>query len=124
MATSPVVPERKKRGALFWILVGVGSLVLLIAAALGAVGFIAYRTMTNAGITQELLKSNPKFAAHKMVVMVNPDLEVVSENPATDEIIVRSKSKGATLVHRMAADGKSATMEPVPEPVPEKAKAK
>ena len=114
MATSPVVPEGKKRGALFWILIGVGSLILLIGVAIGGIGYVAYRTMTNAGITQDLLKSNPKFAAHKMMLMVNPDLEVVSENPATNEIIVHSKSKGTTSIHRMAEDGKSVTMEPVP----------
>ncbi len=128
MATSPVVPERKKRGALFWILIGVGSLFLLAVVAIGGISYVAYRTMANAGVTTDLLKSNPKFAAHKMLVMVNQDLEVVSENPATDEIIVRSKSKGTTLLHRMASDGKSAIMEPVPAPAaeetPEKAKAK
>lgn len=124
MATSPVVPERKKRGAIFWILIAAGCLVLLTVLAIGGITYLAYSRLTNAGITQELLKSNPKFAAHKMVVMVNPDLEIVSENPATDEIIVRSKSRGTTLVHRMSADGKNISLEPVPEPAQEKAKAK
>jgi flagellar basal body-associated protein FliL len=112
-------PEpKKKRGALFWILIGLGGFALLFALAIGGIGYFAYSTMQNAGITPELLKSNPKFAAHKMVVMVDQDLEVVSENPETDEIIVRSKSKGANFQHKLDQQSKSVELVPV-APAPE-----
>jgi len=118
MAISEAAPAAKKRGPLFWIITGVLILGLLIAVVIGGVGYFAYQTMTNAGITPELLKSNPKFAAHKMVVVVDKDLEIVSENPDTDEIVVRSKSKGVTSMHKMDPDGKGVMMIPV-TPAPE-----
>jgi hypothetical protein len=118
MDTSGAAPQAKKRGPVFWILIGVASLVLLFVVVAGGIGYYAYRTVVASGVTPELMRSNPKFATHKLAVIMNKDLEIISEDQATDEITVRSKSTKATSIHKMNDDGKGFTMEPV-EPTPE-----
>ena len=117
MAASGSTPQAKKRGPVFWILIGIAALVLVFVVVAGGVGYYAYRTVVDAGVTPELMRSNPKFAAHKMAVIVDKDLEIVSEDPATDEITVRSKSTKVTSVHKMDAEGKGFVLVPVEQGV-------
>jgi hypothetical protein len=99
--------EQKRRGPLFWVLTGIAVLVLLLVLVIGFVGYRGYQAAERAGITPEIMKSNPKFGAHKMMVAFDPKLEIIAEDADKDEITVREKASGNTFVHRMDPQGKA-----------------
>jgi hypothetical protein len=75
-------PPPKKSNVLLWVLVGVGGFFLLIALVV-IVG-IAY------------IARNPELAMTKMITAANPNVEVVSVDKRSREIILRDKQTGKT----------------------------
>lgn len=89
MSTTPPVMPSKQRGPLFWILVGLGVFALLGAIVIGITGFTVLRT------AREIQNSdNPDFAAAKLFLRLNSNLELISEDPADGSITVRNKKTG------------------------------
>ncbi len=88
------LPAKKKGRAIFWILGGCLGLVIL-----GAIVFfsLTYFVFRKAGIDPDLMKSNPTLAVAKMVMTVNPDIEVLSVDEKTGIIRVRDKKTGKTM---------------------------
>ena len=92
----------KKRGPLFWILAGCGTLVVIAGIVIAVGGFWAFRAAKQAGLDPELLQKNPAMAVAKMMVAANPDLEFVSVDDARGIITVRDKKTGKKLTVNLA----------------------
>jgi len=75
-------PPPKKSNALLWVLVGVGGFFLLIA--LVVVGGIAY------------VARNPAIVMTKLITASNPNVEVLSVDKGSQQVILRDKKTGKT----------------------------
>jgi hypothetical protein len=73
-------PPPKKSNALLWVLVGVGGFFLLIA--LVVVGGIAY------------VARNPAIVMTKLITASNPNVEVLSVDKGSQQVILRDKKTG------------------------------
>jgi hypothetical protein len=73
-------PPPKKSNALLWVLVGVGGFFLLIALAV--VGGIAY------------VARNPAIVMTKLITASNPNVEVLSVDKDSQQVILRDKKTG------------------------------
>lgn len=93
---------KKKRGPLFWILTGCGTLVVLAAIVVMVGGWWAYRAVKQAGLDPELMEKNPAMAVAKLMAVVNPDIEVLSVDDARGVIKVRDKKSGKILSVNLA----------------------
>ncbi|HLK19374.1 MAG TPA: hypothetical protein VKT81_10470 [Bryobacteraceae bacterium] len=85
MATSfqpPPPPPPQKSKTLLWVLVGVGGFFLLIA--LVVVGGIAY------------VARNPAAFMTKVITAANPNVEVLSVDKGSQQVILRDKKTGKT----------------------------
>jgi hypothetical protein len=75
-------PPPKKSNALLWVLVGIGGFFLLIA--LVVVGGIAY------------VARNPAIVMTKLITASNPNVEVLSVDKGSQQVILRDKKTGKT----------------------------
>jgi hypothetical protein len=91
---APAAPAKGKRGPLPYILLGCGAIAVLAVLGLVMAGWFVKGKLEQAGLSSEEAKSNPAMAAAKMMVAVNPDLELVSADEARGTITVRQKSTG------------------------------
>jgi hypothetical protein len=73
-------PPPKKSNALLWVLVGIGGFFLLIA--LVVVGGIAY------------VARNPAIVMTKLITASNPNVEVLSVDKGSQQVILRDKKTG------------------------------
>jgi len=103
----PPAAAPKGKGPLFWILIGVGVLMLMVVGAVTIGGFFVYRAAKSAGFDSTLLKNNPGLAIAKMAVAANPDLETVSTNDSAGTITVRDKTNGDVLTLRFDTEKKT-----------------
>ncbi|HVN32627.1 MAG TPA: hypothetical protein VMT45_11635 [Thermoanaerobaculaceae bacterium] len=92
---APGAPAPKKgTSPLVWILAGCGGLIVIAMLVLLAGGyFVAHKVKGYA----EIAKKNPAMAAAKIMVSVNPDLEIVSEDDDKGTITVRDKKTGEEI---------------------------
>src|SRR5215470_3131274 len=101
-------PPKKSGGALKWVLIGCGSLIIIgtIVVVLGM--WFAWNKAKEVGLDPDLIQRKPALAFAKMAVASNPDVEMVSVDESHDQITVRDKKTGKTMVVnvRQAADGK------------------
>ena len=88
---------RKKRGPLFWVLLGCGGLILVAAVIILAASLFFMGVARRAGVDTELMKTNPALAAAKMLAATNPDVEVVSIDEGKGIIRLRDKKTGKTM---------------------------
>lgn len=99
MHASEVPPRTpKKRGPLFWVIIGVASFVVLVMIAFGAIAYMGFRA---AGLDREMLKDHPDYAATKLQVIANPNNEILEENIETGEIRYRDKMTGQVFVSKI-----------------------
>ena len=96
----------KKSNLVWWILGGCLGLVLLGALATGVGGFLLFQRVKNAGIDAELFRTNPALAAAKLATAVNPDVEIVSTDDGTGEIVIRDRKTGKETTMRFDPDRK------------------
>jgi hypothetical protein len=99
-------PATKKRGPWLWILLGCGGLIVIagiIAVSTGV--FVAYKAK-QAGLDPALMQKNPGLAVAKMLVAVNPDVEVLSVDEDRGIIKVKDKKTGKTLTVNLEDDKK------------------
>lgn len=87
----PGPPVKKRIHPIIWILVGLAALLLLVTAALVAVGFYVVHRF----------QENPAEVASAVLSTVNADLEVVSSDKERGTITLREKSTGKTTTLTM-----------------------
>jgi hypothetical protein len=87
----PPTPPKKGLGPLGWILIGCGGLILIGALVFGAIGMFVTKQVTKKAAEFE---KNPVFAAAKLAVQVNPDLEIVSTDEEHATLTVKNKKTG------------------------------
>jgi hypothetical protein len=90
-ATAPV---KRGKGPLFWVLIIVLGLVATGVIAMVGVGAFFVHKARQAGLDPELMRRNPAYAAARMMIASNPDVEEVSHDEATGTITVRDKRTG------------------------------
>lgn len=77
-----------------WVGIGCGGLLVIAVIAISlAVGFFK-RKVTE---VQEDFANNPQQAAAEMIVNMNPDVEMVSDDETTGEMTIRVKSSGEEI---------------------------
>lgn len=104
----PQQPQKKKTSPIVWILVGCGGLVVVGVIVVVAAGLFAWQRAKEAGFDPELMERNPAFAAAKIAVSTNPELELVSADEKKGTITIREKKTGKTVTVSFedAAEGK------------------
>lgn len=90
----PPPPPEKKSSVLTYVLIGCGTLVILGVLAFAVGGYYVWNKAKEAGLDPELMQKQPALAAAKMMVAVNPDIELVSVDEAKGLITVKYKKTG------------------------------
>jgi nitrate reductase NapE component len=86
-AAQPSAAPKKKTSPLVWILLGVlGLIVLSIVSVVMVGGYFVHKAT-----------KNPAMAAARMMMMGNPDVEIVSADDDTGILTVRDKKTGKTV---------------------------
>lgn len=98
---------------MFWVGIAVAAVVVVLLILGAVVGYVAVSRVQQAGVSADLLKENPGFAMNKVIVSSMTDVEIVSEEPAANEIVVRSKKTGQVFVHRIDETTKRFHLVPV-----------
>jgi hypothetical protein len=88
---TPAPPGKKGSNALVWILGGCGG-ILVLGAVVVAI-FFSWVGPKMKGFA-ESSKRNPALMAAKIMVAVNPDLEIVAEDDTAGTLTVRNKKTG------------------------------
>ena len=92
----PAAPAPQKKGTspLVWILVGCGGLIVVACLVMLVGGYLVAHKIKGYA---ETARKNPAMAAAKLMVTVNPDLELVSEDDDKGELTIRNKKTGEEL---------------------------
>jgi hypothetical protein len=102
-AQAPVPPAAapvpKKRSPLLWILCGCLGLIVIGIIVMVAGGIFVAR---KAGLDTGLMKRHPELAAAKMLVSMNPDVELVNLDEDHGIIKVKDKKTGKILTVNLA----------------------
>ncbi len=113
MSTTPSMspqmpPPPKQSGAkvLAWIFGGMAVLVLLFIVGGAGVGFFMMHRVKQHGVSPELMWKNPALATAKMVVLSNPDVQLVSSNDSAGTMVVRDKKSGKVMTLKFDAANK------------------
>ncbi len=101
-------PPQKKSNTLTYVLVGCGTFVILAVIAVVAGGYFVFNKAKEAGLDPELMRKQPALATAKMMVAMNPDIELVSVDEQKGLITVKDKKSGETVTINLneARDGK------------------
>ncbi len=92
----------KKRGPLFWVLIGVASFLVLVMIVFGAVAYFGLRTMQQTtGLDVDTMKKHPDYAISKLRVMADHDNVIVSEDIDTGEIHYRNSKTGLEYINKI-----------------------
>ena len=91
---APQQPVKKGLGPLGWILIGCGGLIVVAGLVFGGLvlagGWFAKKKLAE-------FDKNPTLAAAKLVVQLNPDLEVVSSDEKNGTLTVKNKKTGEVV---------------------------
>jgi hypothetical protein len=88
---------KKKTSPFVWIAAVLIGLFLLIGiGVIGAFYFVAHK-VKNAGLDSELMQKNPALAAAKMMVALNPEVEVVNVDEDKGILSIREKKTGKVI---------------------------
>jgi hypothetical protein len=95
-------------GPLGWVLIGCGGLLVLAFIVILAGGLFVMHKAKQAGIDPDLMKRNPGLASAKLLIAVNPDLELTSEDDAHGIVHIhnRKDNKNYILSFEDAKKGK------------------
>jgi len=93
----PPPPEEKKTSVWTWVLVGCGTFLILGVIAVVAGGYFVWNKAKEAGLDPELMQKQPALATAKMMVAMNPDIELVSVDEAKQLITIKDKKTGETM---------------------------
>ncbi len=114
MSTTPSTPTQppagtppKKSNVFLWILGIFGGLVvLLVLSGIAGTYFLIHKAK-QAGMDSELMQKNPGLATAKMMVTLNPDLEIVRSNDSAGTIVVKNKRDGKVMSMKFDPEKKS-----------------
>jgi hypothetical protein len=101
------LPPGKKPNILIWILGGIVVLMLGVTMMCGLGGYFLMRKAKQAGFDTDLLKANPAYAAAKMAITMNPDIETVTSDDDRGSITVRDKKSGKLMKFKFDSDKKT-----------------
>src|ERR1700682_4675894 len=101
------LPPKKSNKVIFWVLGIFGGIILFIVLAVVGAGFFVMHKATQMGFDSELAKKNPGLATAKLMVTMNPDLEIVASDDSTGTITVHNKKDGKTVTMKFDAQKKS-----------------
>ncbi|MEK6303766.1 MAG: hypothetical protein AABO41_23925 [Acidobacteriota bacterium] len=103
----PPAPQ-KKSSVWTWVLVGCGTFLILGVIAVVGGGYFVYNKAREAGLDPVLMQKQPTLAAAKIMVAMNPDIELVSVDEEKGLITVKDKKTGDTVTINLeqAHDGK------------------
>jgi len=109
----PPAPPKKKMGALGWVLIGCGGLMVVALVVIVGLYFFVMHKAKQAGLDPELLKKNPGLASVKMLVALNPDLEMssVDDSRGIAHIYDKKKNKHYILSFEDARQGRMTLQE-------------
>jgi hypothetical protein len=94
MAAAPAVPAKRGLSPIVWVLIIVGGLFLLGVISVVGAGLFFVHKAHQAGFDSELMQRNPGYAAAKMIIAMNSEVEEVSHDEAAGTITVREKKTG------------------------------
>lgn len=102
---APQQPAKKGLGPFGWILIGCGGLIVVGAIAIGGMMYAGGRFLKHKAAEFE---KNPTFAAAKLAVQVNPDLEIVSSDEKDGTLTIKNKKTGevTTMSAEEASEGR------------------
>ena len=103
----PAPPKSSGVKVILWIVGVFVALIIFVIVAMAGLGFFFLHKAKQAGLDPELIRKNPGLAAAKMVVMHNPELQVVSSNDATGTMVVRDKKNGKSTTLKFDAAKKT-----------------
>jgi hypothetical protein len=83
-------PPAKKSKALIYVLAGCGGLLVLVLLIMAGISFFVASKAKEFG-------RNPAFAAAKLAVSLNPEVELVDASESTGKLTVREKKTGKTV---------------------------
>ncbi len=94
----PLPPAKKSGGVWLWVVGGCLGIVLLGGIAIGTLGYFGVKKIQEAtGLNAEDMEQRPAFAAAKLITALNPEIELVEADEATQRITIREKSTGKTV---------------------------
>lgn len=91
---APQQPVKKGLGPLGWVLIGCGGLIVVGAIAIAGMMYAGGRFLKNKA---EEFEKNPTYAAAKLAVQVNPDLEIVSSDEKNGTLTIKNKKTGEVI---------------------------
>ena len=97
----PPTPAKKKMGALGWVLIGCGGLLVVGLVVMVGLYFFVIHKVKQAGLDPELLKSNPGLAVAKMAVAANPDLHIIDEDDSRGIIRIHDSKQNKNFLVNM-----------------------
>jgi hypothetical protein len=100
-------PAPKKSNALLWILGGVGAFFLVCILAFSVFTMFVVHKVKQAGLDPALMKTNPGLATAKIMVVANPELELVSSNDSAGTVTIREKKTGKVMTMKFDAEKKT-----------------
>jgi len=93
--SQPSLPPAKKSGGVWmWVIGGCLGIVLLGGLGFAVLGYFGYKAAQS---TIADMEDRPTFAAAKLLVALNSEVELVDADEATQRITVREKSSGKTI---------------------------
>jgi hypothetical protein len=92
---------------ILWIVGIIVGLMLIGLGSCAVIGFYAMHKVKQAGLDSGLMKKNPALATAKMMVTMNPDVELVSSDDDAGTIVVRDKKTGKTTTMKFDPAKKS-----------------
>ena len=93
----PPPPPQKKSNVLTWVLVGCGTFVILGVIAFVVGGYFVWNKAKQAGLDPALMQKQPALATAKIMVAMNPDIELVSVDEEKGLITVKTKRQARPL---------------------------
>jgi hypothetical protein len=87
----PPPPAKKGMGALGWVLIGCGAIIVIALVVIAAATYM-FKTRV-----VDPLKKNPGMAVARMIVQANPDLDLVSEDDNASTLTIHNKKTNETI---------------------------
>ena len=100
---APQPAPKKGLGALGWVLIGCGGLIVIAALVMGGIAWYAKTKITEFG-------KNPVFNGAKLAVQMNPELELVSADEQHSTLTIKNKKTGEVMTIN-AEDAKNGHIE-------------
>jgi hypothetical protein len=94
----PLSPVKEGCRAFSWVIGGCLGLIVMGAAVIGVIGFIAVQKATE--VTREFEK-RPVFMAANALVTLNPEIELVEADEESESITIREKATGKTITVKL-----------------------